>query len=303
MKIAFLDSAILNPGDISWEPIERLGDFTNYKRTSGEEFSERMAGIEAVFVDSFSLDGELLKQCPDLKFIGIGATGFNHVDLDTAKEMGIAVANVPAYSTDAVAQQAISLLLSVTNRVELYNRAVASGEWQKSKDYTFIKAPVTLLAGRSIGIIGYGNIGKKVGEIAGAFGMTVNIYSKDPEAAITSDILSLHCPLTKENERMIDRDFIEKMKDGAILINTARGGLVDEEALAQALKSGKLAGAGLDVMAKEPPEEGNPLIGIDNCWITPHIGFIPVETRKIVIDTCGANLKSFMKGEKLNRLV
>lgn len=303
MKIAFLDSAILNPGDISWEPIESLGDFTNYKRTSREEFSERMAKTEAVFVDSFSLDRELLKQCPDLKFIGIGATGFNHVDLDTAKEMGIAVANVPAYSTDAVAQQAVSLLLSVTNRVELYSRAVASGEWQNSKDYTFIKAPVTLLAGRSIGIIGYGNIGKKVGEIAEAFGMTVNVYSKDPEAAVTSDILSLHCPLTKENEKMIDRAFIERMKDGAILINTARGGLVDEEALAQALKSGKLAGAGLDVMAKEPPEEGNPLIGLENCWITPHIGFIPTETRKIVIDTCGANLKSFMKGETLNRLV
>lgn len=303
MKIAFLDSAILNPGDISWEPIERLGDFTNYKRTSGEEFSERMAGTEAVFIDSFSLNRELLKQCPDLKFIGIGATGFNHVDLDTAKEMGIAVANVPAYSADAVAQQAISLLLSVTNRVELYNRAVASGEWQRSKDYTFIKAPVTLLAGRSIGIIGYGNIGKKVGKIAEAFGMTVNVYSKDPEAAVTSDILSLHCPLTKENEKMIDRSFIEKMKDGAILINTARGGLVDEEALAQALKSGKLAGAGLDVMSKEPPEEGNPLIGLENCWITPHIGFIPLETRKIVIDTCGANLESFMKGETLNRLV
>lgn len=303
MKIVFLDSAILNPGDISWGPIERLGDFTSYKRTSGGEFSERMAGTEAVFVDSFSLDRELLKQCTDLKFIGIGATGFNHVDLDTAKELGIAVANVPAYSADAVAQQAVSLLLSVTNRVELYNRAVASGEWQKSKDYTFIKAPVTLLAGRSIGIIGYGNIGKKVGKIAEAFGMTVNIYSKDPEAAVTSDILSLHCPLTKENEKMIDRSFIERMKDGAILINTARGGLVDEEALAQALKSGKLAGAGLDVMSKEPPEEGNPLIGLENCWITPHIGFIPLETRKIVIDTCGANLESFMKGENLNRLV
>lgn len=303
MKIVFLDSAILNPGDISWGPIERLGDFTSYKRTSEGEFSERMAGTEAVFVDSFSLDRDLLKQCTDLKFIGIGATGFNHVDLDTAKEMGIAVANVPAYSTDAVAQQAVSLLLSVTNRVELYNRAVASGEWQKSKDYTFIKAPVTLLAGRSIGIIGYGNIGKKVGKIAEAFGMTVNVYSKDPEAAVTSDILSLHCPLTKENEKMIDQSFIERMKDGAILINTARGGLVDEEALAQALKSGKLAGAGLDVMSKEPPEEGNPLIGLENCWITPHIGFIPLETRKSVIDTCGANLESFMKGENLNRLV
>ena len=303
MKLAFLDSAIINPGDISWEPIERLGSFTNYKRTSREEFAERMAETEAVFVDSFALPAELLQQAPELKFIGIAATGFNHVDLEKAKELGIAVANVPAYSTDAVAQQAISLLLSVTNRVELYNQAVVSGEWQKSKDYTFIKAPVTLLAGRSIGIVGYGSIGKKVAQIAEAFGMTVNVYSKDPQAAIQSDILSFHCPLTKENTKMVDRAFIEQMKDGAILINTARGGLVDEEALAEALKSGKLAGAGLDVLAKEPPEEENPLIGLENCWITPHIGFIPVETRKIVIDTCGRNLESFMKGESLNRLV
>lgn len=303
MNITFLDSAVLNPGDISWKPIERLGNFTNYKRTSREAFAERMAETEAVFVDSFSLDAELLEQAPKLTFIGIAATGFNHVDLEKAKELGIAVANVPAYSTEAVAQQAISLLLSVTNKVELYNHAVVSGEWQKCKDYTFIKAPVTLLSGRSIGIVGYGNIGKKVGQIAEAFGMTVNVYSQNPEAAVKSDIVSLHCPLTKENEKMVDKDFIENMKDGAILINTARGGLVDEEALAEALKSGKLAGAGLDVMAKEPPEEGNPLIGLENCGITPHIGFIPVETRKVVIDTCGANLESFMKGELQNRLV
>lgn len=303
MNITFLDSAVLNPGDISWKPIERLGNFTNYKRTSRETFAERMAETEAVFVDSFSLDAELLEQAPKLTFIGIAATGFNHVDLEKAKELGIAVANVPAYSTEAVAQQAISLLLSVTNKVELYNHAVVSGEWQKCKDYTFIKAPVTLLSGRSIGIVGYGNIGKKVGQIAEAFGMTVNVYSQNPEAAVKSDIVSLHCPLTKENEKMVDKGFIENMKDGAILINTARGGLVDEEALAEALKSGKLAGAGLDVMAKEPPEEGNPLIGLENCWITPHIGFIPVETRKVVIDTCGANLESFMKGELQNRLV
>lgn len=303
MNITFLDSAVLNPGDISWKPIERLGNFTNYKRTSREAFAERMAETEAVFVDSFSLDAELLEQAPKLTFIGIAATGFNHVDLEKAKELGIAVANVPAYSTEAVAQQAISLLLSVTNKVELYNHAVVSGEWQKCKDYTFIKAPVTLLSGRSIGIVGYGNIGKKVGQIAEAFGMTVNVYSQNPEAAVKSDIVSLHCPLTKENEKMVDKGFIENMKDGAILINTARGGLVDEEALAEALKSGKLAGAGLDVMAKEPPEEGNPLIGLENCWITPHIGFIPVETRKVVIDTCGANLESFMKGELQNRLV
>lgn len=303
MNIVFLDSAVINPGDISWEPIERLGSFQPYKRTSREEAAERLAHADAVFTDAFSLDREVLKQCPDLKFIGIAATGFNHVDLEAAEELGIAVANVPAYSTDAVAQQAISLLLSVTNKVELYNHAVTSGEWQNCKDYTFMKAPVTLLSGRSIGIVGYGNIGRKVARIAQAFGMTVHIYSKEPEAAIKSDVLSLHCPLTKDNMGMVNRDFIDRMKDGAILINTARGGLIDEEALAEALKSGKLAGAGLDVMAQEPPEEGNPLIGLENCRITPHIGFIPLETRKIVIDTCGANLDSFLKGEERNRLV
>ncbi|MCB6992939.1 D-2-hydroxyacid dehydrogenase [bacterium 210820-DFI.6.37] len=303
MKSVFLDSAVINPGDISWEPIEKLGDFQIYKRTAREEISERLAGVQAVFVDSLALDRETLKACPDLKFIGIAATGFNHVDLETAEELGIAVCNVPAYSTDAVAQQAIALLLSVTNKVEVYNRAVVEGEWQNCKDYTFIKTPVTLLAGRSLGIVGYGNIGKKVGEIARAFGMEVHVYSQDKEAAVRSDIVTFHCPLTKENAGMVNREFLSRMKDGAILINTARGGLIDEEALAEALKSGKLAGAGLDVMAKEPPEENNPLIGLKNCWITPHIGFIPVETRKVVIDTCGANLESFLNGGTLNRLV
>lgn len=303
MKSVFLDSAVINPGDISWEHIEKLGKLEIYKRTAREEIPERLKGAEAVFVDSLALDRETLQQCPDLKFIGIAATGFNHVDLEAAEELGIAVCNVPAYSTDAVAQQAIALLLSVTNKVEIYNRAVTEGEWQQCKDYTFIKTPVMLLAGKSLGIVGYGNIGKQVGRIAEAFGMKVNVYSQDKEAAIRSDIVTFHCPLTKENTKMVDREFISKMKDGAILINTARGGLVDEEALAEALKSGKLAGAGLDVLAKEPPEDNNPLIGLDNCWITPHIGFIPVETRKVVIDTCGKNLESFLKGGDLNRLV
>ncbi len=303
MKIVFLDSGVLNPGDISWEPISSLGQFVTYKRTGREEMVSRMEEADAVFVDAVSLDRSIMEKCPHLSFIGVAATGYNHVDLEAAKDLGIAVANVPAYSADAVAQQAISLLLSVTNRVELYNDAVVKGQWQKCKDYTFIKAPVTLLAGKSIGIIGYGSIGKRVGQIAQALGMTVHVYSRDPEAAIQSDVVSLHCPLTKENEKMVDGAFIEKMKDGAILINTARGGLVEEEALAHALRSGKLAGAGLDVLAKEPPEEGNPLIGLENCWITPHIGFIPVETRKVVVDTCGANLKSFLDGGRLNRLV
>lgn len=303
MKIVFLDSAIINPGDISWEGLQRLGELQVRKRTSREEAVSVIGAAEAVFTDSFGIDRELMEACPSLKFIGISATGFNHVDLDAAKELGIAVANVPAYAAEAVAQHAIALLLSVTNQIETYNEAVKSGEWQKSRDYTFIKAPLTLLAGKSIGIVGFGDIGSKIAQIAEALGMKVNIYSRDREAAIKSDVVSLSCPLTSENKGMIDEYFISQMKDGAILINTARGGLIDEAALADALKSGKLAGAGLDVLAQEPPGEDNPLVGLHNCYITPHIGFIPVETRRVVIETCEDNLKSFIEGDSLNRLV
>lgn len=303
MKIVFLDSAVVNPGDISWKPIEQLGRFKDYKKTEREELARRLEGAEALFTDSMPVDRKTMESCSSLKFIGIAATGYNHIDLEAAKELGIAVANVPAYSTDAVAQQAIALLLSVTNRVDLYNESVQSGKWHTCKEYTQTTAPITLLAGRSIGIVGYGNIGKKVAQIARAFGMTVHAYSREREAAITSDVISLHCPLTSETEKLVNREFISKMKDGAILINTARGGLVDEEALAEALKSGKLAGAGLDVLSKEPPEPNHPLMGLPNCWITPHIGFIPIEARRIVVNTCAENLKSFIDGERLNRLI
>lgn len=303
MKIVFLDSAIINPGDISWEGLQRLGELEVRKRTSREEAASVIGDAEAVFTDSFAIDRELMEACPSLKFIGISATGFNHVDLDASKELGIAVANVPAYAAEAVAQHAIALLLSVTNQIETYNAAVKAGEWQKSRDYTFIKAPLTLLAGKSIGIIGYGDIGSKIAQIAEALGMKVNIYSRDRESAIKSDVVSLSCPLTSENRGMIDVEFISQMKDGAILINTARGGLIDEAALADALKSGKLAGAGLDVLAQEPPSDDNPLVGLPNCYITPHIGFIPVETRRAVIETCEKNLESFIKGGARNRLI
>lgn len=303
MKIVFLDSAIINPGDISWEGIEGLGTFENYKRSTREEALERLQDADAAFTDSFPIDREIMEKCPKLKFIGIAATGFNHIDLEAAKELGIAVANVPAYAANAVAQHAMALLLALTNQVEVYNNAVGEGEWRQSKDYTFIKTPLTLLAGKSIGIVGYGDIGSKVAQMAEAFGMKVNIYSRDKEAAIKSDVVSLNCPLTKENAGMINAEFIGQMKDGAILINTARGGLVDEAALAAALKSGKLAGAGLDVLSSEPPAEDNPLVGLENCYITPHIGFIPIEARTVVIETCGANLKSFVEGGYLNRVV
>lgn len=303
MKIVFLDSAIINPGDIPWDGLQRLGNLEVRKRTSREEAASVIGDAEAIFTDSFAVDRELMESCPNLKFIGISATGFNHVDIEAARELGIAVANVPAYAAEAVAQHAIALLLSVTNQIETYNAAVKAGEWQKSRDYTFIKAPLTLLAGKSIGIVGYGDIGSKIAQIAEALGMKVNIYSRDKEAAIKSDVVSLSCPLTPENRGMVDAEFISQMKDGAILINTARGGLIDENALAEALKSGKLAGAGLDVLAQEPPGADNPLVRLYNCYITPHIGFIPVETRRVVIETCEANLTSFINGRNLNRLV
>jgi len=303
MRIVFLDSAIINPGDIPWDGIEALGEFVNHKRTSREEIIERLQGAEALFTDAVGIDREIMEKCPDLKFIGIAATGFNHIDLDAAKELGIAVCNVPAYAANAVAQHAMALLLALTNQVETYNNAINAGEWGASRDYTFIKAPLTLLAGKSIGIVGYGDIGSKVAQMAEAFGMKVNIYSRDKEAAIKSDVVSLNCPLTKENTGMVNAEFISQMKDGAILINTARGKLIDEQALADALKSGKLAGAGVDVLSSEPPAADNPLIGLPNCYITPHIAFIPIEARTVVIETCAENLKTFMEGGNLNRIV
>ncbi len=303
MKGVFLDCAIINPGDISWEGLQSMMEFEYYERTAPDQIAERLAGAEAVFIDAAPMTREVIESCPDLKYIGIAATGYNHVDLEAAKQHGIAVTNVSGYAADAVSQHAIALLLYITNKIQTYNDAIIDGEWDKAEDYTFVKAPLTLLAGKSIGIVGYGAIGKRIAEIAGALGMKVNIYSKDREAAVSSDVVSLSCPLTKENTHMINREFISKMKDGAILINTARGGLVDADALADALKSGKLAGAGLDVLESEPPEPDNPLVGLKNCVITPHIAFIPLEARQTIVNTLAENLQSFLDGGELNRIV
>lgn len=303
MKIVYLDSGIINPGDISWEKIESIGEFINYKKTPEHQIAERIGDADAIFVDSASVTKNIMKKCPALKFIGVSATGFDNVDIAAAGDLGIAVANVPEYSTEAVAQHTFALLLSVTNKIAEYNDIVANKCWGEIQGSKSLTMPVTLLAGKSMGIIGYGNIGKRVGEIARVFGMTVNVYSRDREAAVKSDVISLHCPLTEENAEMIDREFIEQMKPGAIFINTARGGLVDERALAQALRTGRIAGAGLDVLSEEPPDESNPLLELQNCIITPHIAFSPVEARTTVIETCAENLKSFIKGENLNRLV
>lgn len=288
MKAVFLDCIDINRGDLSWEPIENLCDFKWYLTCTEEEAKERLTDAEAVFIDSFPIDRKVMENHPNLKYIGIAATGYNHVDLAAAGELGVAVTNIPAYSTDAVAQHAIALLLQLTNHPGTYDDV----------DTT----PLTLLTGKSLGIVGYGNIGRRIGEIAQALGMEVIPYSKEPDRAIKADVLSLNCPLTEKNRGMVDSAFISRMKDGAILINTARGALVDEQALANALKTGKIAAAGLDVLEKEPPDETCPLLGLENCVITPHIAFTPKETRKLIIDLLAENLKSFQEGGRINRI-
>ena len=326
MKILFTDSQIIDLGDIDWTPIEKHGRFINFKNLERNEVTSGQASnggpgqavfgqdpshidpmqalneAEAVFVDGFEMDRQMIQCAPNLRFIGAAATGFNNIAVDFAREKGIAVCNVPAYSTEAVAQHAAALMLSLAGRIGGFDRQVKDGLWNKVNGTAYEMLPITLLDGKSIGIIGYGNIGKRMAQIAQALGMKVNIYSKDPEAAIKSDVVSLHCPLTEDNAGMVDENFINKMKDGAILINTARGGLIDSGSVAEALRSGKLSGCGVDVLSPEPPEADDPLLTAPNCMITPHIAFTPVEIRQRVVDICGENLESFLNGGRLNRI-
>ena len=303
MKFTILDAFSINPGDLSWKPLEDLCDFFPYDRTEDHEIEEHISGCDGFFVSKCPITRQVMESCPTLKFIGVTATGYDNVDLEAARDLGIAVCNVPAYSTEAVAQHTFALILELSNRVGSYDQSVQNGKWYETKDFTFIQEPLTLLDGKSLGIIGYGNIGKRVARIGEAFGMKINIYSRDKQAAMTSDILTLHCPLTPETQGFINADFIGAMKDGAILINTARGALVNEGDLADALRSGKLAAAAVDVLAGEPPKAPHPLIGLPNCILTPHIAWMPKETRQRVIDICTDNLQSWLAGGDLNRLV
>lgn len=245
---------------------------------------------------------ELMENSPQLKYIGCTATGYNNIDVEAAADLGIAVTNIPAYSTDAVAQHTIALMLELSNHVGLHNASVQDGQWSDNEYFCYWKKSVTLLTGKSLGIIGYGAIGKRVAQIARALGMEINIFSQDPAGAMKSDFVSLHCPLTRENRHMVNTEFLVNMKPGAILINTARGGLVDERALADAIKAGFIAGAALDVLEQEPPAKDCPLIGLDNCIITPHIAWSPKEMRQAVIDILAENLESWLTGGMKNRV-
>lgn len=305
MNIVFADHEVIDRGDIDWGRVKALGPLTIYPRSTKEEAILRLreAKAEAVLVDELPVDRQVMEAVPTLKFIGPAATGYNHIDLECAREKGIAVCNVPAYSTEAVAQHAMALLLSVAGGILHFDREIREGRWTSVSGKVYEPWPILLLEGKSLGIIGYGNIGRKMGQLAEVFGMTVHAYSREPEKAIRSDVVSLHCPLTGETRGMVNAAFLDRMKDGAILINTARGGLLDEAAVAAALETGKLAGAGLDVLSQEPPAPDNPLLHAPNCVLTPHIAFTPLEIRQRVIDICADNLRSFLDGGDLNRIV
>ena len=306
MKTVIIDGYTSNPGDLSWDAYARFGEYIVYDRTETTQndqlIIERIQDADAIVVNKNDITRDIMKRCPKLKFICEAATGYNNIDLIAAKEFGIAVTNVPAYSTDAVAQHTIALLLELTNHVGIHNQAVQDGEWFNTPDFCFTKKPLTLLAGKSIGIIGYGAIGKKVATICSVLGMNINIYSINAKNTLKSDIISLHCPLNDETSGFINNNLINKMKDGVIILNSARGGLINEEDMSKALKLGKVAAYAADVLSTEPPEKNNPLIYLENCILTPHIAWIPKETRQLLIDICIANQESFLNGEMLNRV-
>lgn len=303
MNIVIFDGYTINPGDLSWDKLDALCDkLTVFDSTSEDKALSRLTGNEILMTSKCPITRELMENSPQLKYIGCTATGYNNIDVEAAADLGIAVTNIPAYSTDAVAQHTIALMLELSNHVGLHNASVQEGQWSDNEYFCYWKKSVTLLTGKSLGIIGYGAIGKRVAQIARALGMEINIFSQDPAGAMKSDFVSLHCPLTRENRHMVNTEFLVNMKPGAILINTARGGLVDERALADAIKAGFIAGAALDVLEQEPPAKDCPLIGLDNCIITPHIAWSPKEMRQAVIDILAENLESWLAGGMKNRV-
>ena len=303
MNIVIFDGYTINPGDLSWDKLDALCDkLTVFDSTSEDKALSRLTGNEILMTSKCPITRELMENSPQLKYIGCTATGYNNIDVEAAADLGIAVTNIPAYSTDAVAQHTIALMLELSNHVGLHNASVQDGQWSDNEYFCYWKKSVTLLTGKSLGIIGYGAIGKRVAQIARALGMEINIFSQDPAGAMKSDFVSLHCPLTRENRHMVNTEFLGNMKPGAILINTARGGLVDERALADAIKAGFIAGAALDVLEQEPPAKDCPLIGLDNCIITPHIAWSPKEMRQAVIDILAENLESWLTGGMKNRV-
>lgn len=310
MKIVILDGYTENPGDLSWDGFAVLGDLTVYEHTPANEIVSRIGDSEIVITNKTPITEQTFAACPQIGYVGVLATGYNVVDVKAARQRGIVVTNVPTYGTMAVAQHTFALLLELYHHVGAHNAAVQQGRWTNGRDFCFWDAPLTELSGKTLGVIGYGRIGQAVANIARAFGMQVLACSAHggegqvslDEVIAQSDVISLHCPLTSSNEKFINSKTIARMKDGVMIINTARGQLIDEEALREALISGKVSSAAVDVASVEPIRAENPLLGLKNCIITPHIAWAPKESRQRLMDVAVSNLEAFLKGEPVNNV-
>ncbi|MBD1420635.1 D-2-hydroxyacid dehydrogenase [Sphingobacterium chuzhouense] len=315
MKIVVLDGYTLNPGDLSWDALEALGDLVVHERTSENEIVERAADADMLLTNKVPLSAKVINALPKLKYIGVTATGYNIIDMACAKERNITVTNVPGYSTASVVQLTFSLLLELCYRTQRHSDAVMEGKWSASPDFCFWDYPLTELSGKTLGIIGFGSIGQKVADVGAAFGMPILASSRTQtdqssrknfqwvareELFAQADVISLHCPLTPETENIINTESLSLMKSSAKLINTSRGGLVNAQDLADALNNESISGAGLDVLATEPPPADHPLFRAKNCIITPHIGWATKEARLRLMDTVVENVKAFLQGNPVN---
>ncbi|MGN0176565.1 MAG: D-2-hydroxyacid dehydrogenase [Methanobrevibacter sp.] len=314
MKGVLLEESAINKGDISWEELSKYVDLTIYDNTTEENKIDHIGDAEVIFDNKVIIDEKVLNKCPNIKYIGVCATGYNVVDLDATRKRNITVTNVPSYSTNSVVQLTWALILEQTCNLELHNQSVKNGDWINSEIFCYWLSPITELAGKTLGIIGYGNIGKKVATIAKCFEMNVLVntqhpekYSKDEinfvnkdEIFTKSDIISLHCPLTDETSEIIREENIKKMKDQVRIVNVSRGGLVNENDLASALNSGKVLSAGVDVVTVEPMSKNNPLLNAKNIIITPHIGWASIDARKRLVNEIVENYKAFIDNEERN---
>ena len=314
MKIVILDAYAANPGDLSWDEFATLGELTVYDRTAQEDVAARIGDAEVVFINKVRLTDEIFAACPNLKLVSILATGYNIVDLAAAKRRGITVCNVPGYSTRAVVQMTFALLLEICHHVAHHSETVFAGKWASCPDFCYWDYPLMELDGKTMGIIGFGRIGQATGRIARALGMEVLATGSRPTEEgkaiarytnldtllAASDVIALHCPLFPETAGMINRDTIARMKDGVILLNTARGGLIVEQDLSDALNSGKVAAAGVDSVSSEPIRSDNPLLQAKNCIITPHIAWGSRESRQRIMDCTAENLRAFLSGSPIN---
>ena len=316
MKIVVLDGYGLNPGDLSWDAVSQLGELTVYDRTSSEEVIERSAGAEAILTNKTVITAEIMEALPDLKYIGVLATGYNVVNVDAAREKGIVVTNIPAYSTPSVAQMVFAHILNIAQQVQHHSEEVRKGRWTNNADFCFWDTPLIELREKKIGLVGLGHTGFNTARIAIGFGMQVTAYTSKSSLQLPPeikkrtldelfsecDIVSLHCPLTDETKELVNAERLRLMKPTAILINTGRGPLVNEQDLADALNAGKLYAAGLDVLSSEPPKADNPLLTARNCYITQHIAWASLEARTRLMDILVENIKAFQAGKPVNNV-